>query len=589
MLLRSAATALITASFFGTVVTQNETNATTCNFCPEGLPDKDKYSDVWNMTCGEISAYAKLTSPLGCETMFLPATIECGCSYEIPEGNCDICPEGLDYPDDPVWSLSGIMPYNLTCSGLVGISTMSNESHLCDSYAGFAAADCGCPVPEGYVLCDVPRGTVPEPDRFSEELNTTCGEFADMIHYGPAMPNERCDMSLQFLSSVCGPETIECAFCPEGYELQYPDAIYDNETNAVCRDFVLNVTKTPGFDNSEMSCNIGRSTYFNTGAYPYPCGFCVPTTSSTERCDMCADGSVPTGAAEDPAMMADNGVMSCGQVSYSTALQSQFMKTSTFLGDLMCITTQDAVAITCGCSAETSSEPCSVCGPDGPADPDVAVGQSRFGGALTCGEVSEAASNIPGKSLTCAKMQYSAEDTCDCTSPDVETCGSCPGGMTVSGYTETSLGQNCIWLESSLLGVPADHRICKTGASVFAAECCPEMCNPCPDGFTASEDTVTKVSGLTCGALANLKVPANDALCLEKGPIVTQSCCPHSINDTGSVDDPASEDRATDGNTTDSITNNTGDAILQELASDAVLLRIAGNIVFTVITIVFLF
>eukprot|EP00586_Coscinodiscus_wailesii_P014636 CAMPEP_0172494752 /NCGR_PEP_ID=MMETSP1066-20121228/55486_1 /TAXON_ID=671091 /ORGANISM="Coscinodiscus wailesii, Strain CCMP2513" /LENGTH=109 /DNA_ID=CAMNT_0013265979 /DNA_START=79 /DNA_END=405 /DNA_ORIENTATION=+ len=108
-------------------------------------------------------------------------------------------------------------------------------------------------------------------------------------------------------------------------------------------------------------------TYLNSLAYPYPCGFCVPTTSSTERCDMCADGSLPTGAAEDLGMLDDDAVMSCGQFSYLTALQSEIFKTSTFHGDLMCVTLQDTVAITCGCSAETSDETCSVCGPDGPA------------------------------------------------------------------------------------------------------------------------------------------------------------------------------------------------------------------------------
>eukprot|EP00586_Coscinodiscus_wailesii_P001970 CAMPEP_0172483276 /NCGR_PEP_ID=MMETSP1066-20121228/10191_1 /TAXON_ID=671091 /ORGANISM="Coscinodiscus wailesii, Strain CCMP2513" /LENGTH=406 /DNA_ID=CAMNT_0013247035 /DNA_START=271 /DNA_END=1491 /DNA_ORIENTATION=+ len=377
-----------------------------------------------------------------------------------------------------------------------------------------------------------------------------------------------------------------CDFCPEGYELQYPDAIYDNETNAVCSDLVLNVTKIPVFEDRETDCRIGRSTFLNTGTYPYPCGFCVPTTSSTKRCGMCADGSMPTGAADDLGMLTGSGVMSCGQFFYLAALQSESINPSTFLGDLSCVTQQDTVAITCGCSAEMSAETCSVCGSDGSAYPDLVIGND----GLTCGRLSEVASNISGKSLSCTRMQHFAEETCDCSSPDVETCGMCPGGMTVSGFTQTSLGQSCIWLESNLLGLPADHRLCKEGASVFAAECCPEMCNPCPGGFTVSEDTVTELDGLTCGNLAALGIQATDALCLQNSAIVADACCPPLISDTGSVDDSASKDSAIDGNTTDPLTNKTSDANQQlELTSDAVLVRSARNIAFVVVTIAFLF
>ena len=114
------------------------------------------------------------------------------------------------------------------------------------------------------------------------------------------------------------------------------------------------------------------------------------------------------------------------------------------------------------------------------------------------------------------------------------------------------------------------------------------MCNPCPNGVTVSEDTVTEISGLTCGALKVMRVPANDALCLQKGPIAAETCCPTQSSETESKDLSIDSDIADIiiGNTTN--TTNGTESIQQLETSSAVSLKIAGKIVLAVIWIAFL-
>lgn len=182
--------------------------------------------------------------------------------------------------------------------------------------------------------------------------------------------------------------SVDCGFCPDGYEPQKTSAMYNaTRTCGDIHDHLVEISDTDECLTAQIELVLSN--------YPTQCGYCqIPV--KTSRCSLCADGSIP---ASNAATITWKG-SSCGQLAMATLFDA--------VDSEGCGEFQAKVGPECGCAP--AGPVCSVCA-SGPV-PHPKAFSKAFN--MTCGEIEAYAKQIPEDTNDCKYFRDQGMVECGC-------------------------------------------------------------------------------------------------------------------------------------------------------------------------------